>query len=163
MNSSAEYFMEQAFLEAERAAELGECPIGAVVVKNGEIIGRGHNLVEKLHDASQHAEIIAMREASEKLNNWRLSDTTLYVTLEPCPMCIGAILLARVDTLFFSAHDQRLGAVGSLFDISAHPALPHRIEVVSGLFAQRSQQLLSDFFQQRRKIQTSGRRKTVSD
>lgn len=142
--------MELALEQAENAANRGECPIGAVVVLDGEVIGRGHNRVEELQDVSQHAEVVALREAAQALNNWRLNHASLYVTLEPCPMCVGALLLARVQTLYYAATDPRLGAVGSLFDLSQHPGLPHRIEVVHGEFAERSKELLAAFFRQRR-------------
>jgi len=150
MDTSPKYFMEQALAEARQAAQLAECPIGAIVVHQGEIIARAHNLVEASQDATQHAEIVALRRASEHLSNWRLTEASLYVTLEPCPMCIGAMLLSRVKQVYFGTYDLRLGAVGSVFDLAQHPGLPHRLEVFPDLLAEESRSLLQDFFQSRR-------------
>ncbi len=140
-------FLLKAFEEAEKALEKGEVPIGAVVVLGDEVIGRGHNLKETTKDPTAHAEIIAMREASRHLGNWRLNETILYSTLEPCPMCLGAMLQARVSRLVFSSHDPRWGACGSLYDLSRDERLNHQIEVVSGPYRERSEHLLKTFFQ----------------
>ena len=143
-------FMQEAIKEAQAAFVLGEVPVGAVVVKDGVIIARAHNLVEKEMSASRHAEVIAIEKASQAVENWRLEGASLYVTLEPCPMCIGAMLLSRVEKVFFACHDERMGAVGSLFNLANHPELPHQIEVYSGLCAEESRMLLKSFFQERR-------------
>lgn len=143
--------MNVALDEARLGAAAGEVPVGAVVVHEGRIVAQAHNEVETEHDATLHAEILALRRASAKLGRWRLDDCSLLVTLEPCPMCIGAMVLARVRTLYFGAYDPRLGAVGSLFDLSAHPSFPHKIEVYPGLLADTAQGLLKSFFTECRK------------
>jgi tRNA(adenine34) deaminase len=150
MDKNAEHFMQEALKEARRAADAGETPVGAVVVHEGEVVGRGHNLVEQSGKATRHAEIVALEDASVRLGRWRLNDASLYVTLEPCPMCIGAILLARFRTLYFGAYDPRQGAVGSVFDLSNHPGLPNKIEVVPELLAEESRTLLQTFFREKR-------------
>ena len=144
-------FMREALREAEAARDEGEVPIGAVVVFGGRIISRAHNTVEKQTDATMHAEISAIRGASDQLKNWRLEETSLYVTLEPCSMCIGALVLSRVKNLYFGAWDPRQGAVGSLFDLSAHPGLPHKVNVFPEICAAESEQMLKQFFESRRK------------
>ncbi len=143
--------MGEALREAEAAAACGEVPVGAVVVADGKIIARAHNMVEANRDATLHAEVIAIRKASEVLGSWRLKNVSLYVTLEPCPMCLGAMVLSRLDTLYFGAHDPRLGAAGSCFDLSDFPNWPHSIEVYSGLRADESAELLKGFFENVRK------------
>jgi len=145
-----EFFMREALNEARKAALAGEVPVGAVVVFNGEVIGRGYNLRETLFDPTAHAEIIALKEAAQKLKNWQLKDCTLYVTVEPCPMCAGAIYQARIKTLVYGAADLKAGAVDTLFDLVRNPRLNHRVEVVAGILAEESQKLLSDFFQDKR-------------
>ncbi len=144
-------FMKEALAEAKKALASQEVPIGAIVVKEGKIIGRGHNLVETEKDASRHAEIIAMQEAAKYLGDWRLNDCSLFVTLEPCSMCIGAMILSRIKNLYFAAYDQRQGAVGSVFDLSAHSGLPHQIKVYPEVLAKEAEELLKEFFQERRK------------
>lgn len=151
MMSDPKEWMNVALDEAQRAAAAGEVPVGAVVVHKGEIIAQAHNEVEAERDATLHAEILALRRASAKLGRWRLDDCTLLVTLEPCPMCIGAMVLSRVKTLYFGAHDPRLGAAGSLFDLSDHPSFPHKIETYPGLLADTAQELLKNFFAECRK------------
>lgn len=143
-------FMVEAFEEAEKALAAGEVPIGAVVVKDGRVIGKGHNLKESTGDPTAHAEMIALREASRKVGTWRLSGTTLYTTLEPCPMCMGAILQARVSRLVFASYDPRWGACGSLYDLSRDERLNHRIEVAAGIESRRSESMLKSFFQRLR-------------
>ena len=150
MESSAETLMKEALLEAKKACDLGEVPVGAVVVHGGEIISRAHNEVETRKDASAHAEVLALRRASEVLDNWRLNEASLFVTLEPCTMCIGAMILSRLKEIYFAAHDPRQGAVGSLYDLSNSADLPHQIKVYSGILAAESEQLLKDFFAERR-------------
>lgn len=145
-----ESFMREAIAEAKRAAEEGEVPIGCVVVCDGAIIARAHNRRETWQDPTAHAEIIALREAARKLGRWRLTGTTLYVTVEPCAMCAGAIVLARIDRLVYSCADPKAGACGSVFDIVREPQLNHRIEVIGGVLAEECGQVLKDFFANRR-------------
>ncbi len=147
MNST---FMLAALEEAERAYELGEVPIGAVVVHNGSVIGRGHNRREHDGDPTAHAEMIAIREAAAFLKNWRLTGTELYVTLEPCPMCAGAIVNARIKTLVFGSFDAKAGAVCSLMNIVQDPRLNHRVEVYDGICHNACSHLLSRFFEELR-------------
>lgn len=138
--------MQEAIREAKIAADLGEVPVGAVLVYEGEIIAKAHNEVETGQDATKHAEMLALERASAKLGRWRLSGTKLIVTLEPCPMCYGAIMLSRVDELYFGCYDSRLGAVGSLFDLSQIPEFPHRTSVYAGVLENECSELLSGFF-----------------
>ena len=145
-----EYFMRLALREAERALEHDDVPIGAVVVREGEVIGAGHNEREVRQDPTAHAEVIAMREASRALGSWRLLDSVLYVTLEPCAMCAGAIVLARVPRVVYAAPDPKAGAAGSVLDVLAEPRLNHRPEVAGGLLAVESAALLQTFFGARR-------------
>ena len=145
-----EKFMAEALKEAEKAALQGEVPVGAVVVYKGEIIGRGHNLRETLSDPTAHAEIVALREAAGKLKNWQLKDCALYVTVEPCPMCAGAIYQARIKTLVYGAPDLKAGAVDTLFDLVRNPRLNHRIEVISGVLAAEASKIITDFFREKR-------------
>ena len=139
--------MQVALEEAEAAKSLGEVPIGAVVVHDGEIIGRGHNLRETSNDPTTHAEMIAIRMAAEKIGHWRLLDTTLYVTLEPCVMCMGAIILARIPRLVYACRDPRAGAVGSIYDFAQDERFNHKVEVTEGVLGEDCSQLLSGFFQ----------------
>ena len=143
-------YMQQALALAQLAAQAGEVPVGAIVVKNGEIIGRGSNEPIGLHDPTAHAEIIAMRQAAQHLGNYRLVDCTLYVTLEPCAMCSGAIQHARIGRLVFGASDPKTGACGSVVNLMNEPKLNHHTEVVSGVLAAECGEVLSDFFKQRR-------------
>ncbi len=136
-----------ALAQATLAAEAGDVPVGAVVLdSSGRIIGRGHNRREADHDPTAHAEILALREASGSIGSWRLTGTTLAVTLEPCTMCAGALVLARVDRLVFGAYDPKAGAVGSLWDVVRDPRLNHRPEVVGGVLEQESTGLLRSHF-----------------
>jgi len=145
-----EQFMRAALGEAEIAASNGEVPVGAVVVRNGEIIGRGLNRPLQDHDPTAHAEIVALRAAALAEQNYRLPDSTLYVTLEPCAMCVGAMLHARVSRLVFGAYDPKAGAAGSVLDLADHRQLNHRIEVNGGLFEDQCSALLKRFFEARR-------------
>ena len=145
-----EHFMRLALREADRAAQSGDVPVGAVVVHEGEVVGLGRNERELTGDPTAHAEIIALREASTKLGNWRLLDTVLYVTLEPCAMCAGAIVLSRVPRVVFATTDPKAGAAGSVFDVLAEPRLNHRPEVQNGLFAEEAANQLRDYFAERR-------------
>ena len=139
-------YMQAALRQADQAAALGEVPIGAVVVAGGRIVGRGHNLRESRHDPTAHAEVIALRQAARKLKSWRLEGATLYVTCEPCPMCAGALVLARIKRLVYGCDDPKAGAVRSLFRLLEDPRLNHRVEVVAGLCETACQQRLSGFF-----------------
>lgn len=143
---SDEEYMALALKSAQIASELGEVPVGAVVVKDGKIIGEGHNEREKKRDVSSHAEIEAIREAEKALGRWVLEGCTLYVTLEPCLMCSGAIAQARLSRLVYGASDPKEGAVESHFYVFADPTLDHRPLVTGGVMAKECQQLLSDFF-----------------
>ncbi|MFC1500523.1 tRNA adenosine(34) deaminase TadA [Candidatus Zixiibacteriota bacterium] len=144
------FWMTQALREAERAAEEGEVPVGAVIVHNSMVIGRGYNRPEGLHDATAHAEILAIGAASETLGDWRLEDCTIYVTLEPCPMCAGAIVQARIPQLVYGASDQKAGACGTLYDITNDPRLNHQVEVIRGVMESDSAAMLKEFFRRLR-------------
>lgn len=143
-------FMQLALTEAAAAAELGEVPIGAVLVKDGAVIARGHNLRETSNDPTTHAEMLAIRQAAAHIGHWRLLDTTLYVTLEPCVMCMGAIILARIPRLVYACRDPRVGAVGSIYDFSQDERFNHRVEVTEGVLREECSGLLSGFFQRLR-------------
>lgn len=135
---------------AEEAAAHGDVPVGAVVVTEGRVIGRGANRRERDGDPTAHAEILALRDAGRNLGRWHLGGTTLYVTLEPCPMCAGAMVLARVERLVFGAYDPKSGAAGSVMNILQDPRLNHRVEVQGGVLAEACGQLLRRFFHERR-------------
>jgi tRNA(adenine34) deaminase len=145
-----EYFMRLALREAERALDHDDVPIGAVVVHEGEVVAATRNERELRGDPTAHAEILALREASRRLESWRLLDTVLYVTLEPCAMCAGAIVLARVPRVVYAADDPKAGAAGSVLDVLAEPRLNHRPAVGRGLLAQEAADLLRAFFASRR-------------
>jgi len=143
--------MQLAIAEAKRALGHDDVPVGAVILgADGSILGRGHNERELLQDPSAHAEMLAIREAAAAVGSWRLLDTTLYVTLEPCAMCAGAIVLARIPTVVFAAADPKAGAAGSVLDVLAEPALNHRPRVIAGVRAAESATLLRNFFAARR-------------
>jgi tRNA(adenine34) deaminase len=148
--SKDEYFMRLAIREAERALTHDDVPVGAVVVHAGEVIGAGHNERELRADPTAHAETIAIREAARALGSWRLLDTVLYVTLEPCAMCAGAIVLARIPRVVYGTTDPKAGAAGSVLDVLAEPRLNHRPQVAGGLLAAESAELLQAFFRTRR-------------
>jgi tRNA(adenine34) deaminase len=145
-----EYFMRLALREAERALDHDDVPIGAVVVHEGEVLAAARNERELRGDPTAHAEILALREASARLRGWRLLDTVLYVTLEPCAMCAGAIVLARVPRVVYAATDPKAGAAGSVLDVLAEPRLNHRPVVAAGLLADEAGALLRAFFTSRR-------------
>jgi len=145
-----EHFMRLAIREAERALEHEDVPVGAVIVRDGEVAGIGHNERELRQDPTAHAELLAIREAARALGSWRLLDCVLYVTLEPCAMCAGAIVLARLPRVIYGASDPKAGAAGSVLDILGEPRLNHRPEVAAGLLADVSAALLRDFFGSRR-------------
>jgi len=144
-------FMGEALKEARMAFSKEEVPVGAVLVLNNEIVARGYNLREFSSDPTSHAEIVALRKAANKLNSWRLKDTTLYVNIEPCIMCMGTLLQARVARLVFGSHDPKGGAAGSLYSLHSDNRLNHCIEVISGIREKDSRELLQSFFQTRRK------------
>lgn len=141
-----EFFMREAIKEAKKAEAKLEVPIGAVVVLNGEIIGRGHNVRELTHDATTHAEMIAIREANQYLGNWRLEDTQLFVTLEPCPMCSGAMILSRVKELYYGAPDPKGGTAGTLMNLLGDERFNHQVDIEKGLLEEECAALLTDFF-----------------
>ena len=145
-----ERFMREALAEAAQAAEHGEVPVGAVAVRDGEIVGRGYNQPIAAHDPAAHAEIIALRAAGQRLGNYRLANATLYVTVEPCMMCVGAMVHARIGTLVFGTAEPKAGAIESTQRAHEHPALNHRFVVISGVLASDCQQLMRRFFQERR-------------
>jgi tRNA(adenine34) deaminase len=145
-----EYFMRLAMREAERALEHDDVPVGAVVVHDGEVVGSGHNERELRQDPTAHAETIALREAAHHLGSWRVLETVLYVTLEPCAMCAGAIVLARVPRVVFGTWDPKAGAAGSVLDVLAEPRLNHRPDVSGGLLADECAAQLRAFFAGRR-------------
>jgi len=143
--------MAEALAEARRAAAEGEVPIGAVLVIEGRIAGRGRNARERLRDPTAHAEILALQEAARTLGRWRLTGSTMYATLEPCPMCAGALVNARVDRLVYGVADPKAGAVDTLFDILRDARLNHRVAVTSGVLAEECGAMLREFFRERRK------------
>lgn len=150
MSSSDELWMEEALREAQRAFALGEVPVGAVVVQEGKVVGRGANQPISDSDPTAHAEILALREAGRTLGNYRLSDCDLFVTIEPCAMCAGAITHARIKRLVYGADDPKAGAVKSVMSVLNHPQMNHKVEVVGGVLAGRSAELVQRFFRERR-------------
>lgn len=153
MNSDDERYMAEALALAREAWAAGEVPVGAVVVKDGEIVGRGYNAPISRHDPTAHAEIRALRDAAERLGNYRLPGCALYVTIEPCAMCAGAILHARIARVAYGAPDPKTGAAGSVTDLFAEPRLNHHAEVVGGVMAEECGNLISGFFAARRRQQ----------
>ncbi len=145
-----EKYMLQALAQAEAASELDEVPVGAVIVREGRMLAAAHNERERLHDPTAHAEMIAITQASEALGSWRLEGCTLYVTLEPCPMCAGAIQQARLAQVVYGAEDPKAGAVRSLFRLLDDPRLNHQTEIVEGVLADRCGELLTQFFVRKR-------------
>ena len=150
MSDEFELWMRLALAQAEIAMELGEVPVGAVAVRDGEVIGLGFNRKESDQDPTAHAEMIALRAAAARLENWRLIGVTLYCTLEPCPMCAGAMIQGRLTRLVYGARDTRFGADGTILDVLSQPAFNHRVEVVSGVLADEAGALLQQFFRQLR-------------
>ncbi|HEX2190094.1 MAG TPA: tRNA adenosine(34) deaminase TadA [Longimicrobiaceae bacterium] len=146
-----ERWMRLALEEAAAAEARGEVPVGAVVVRGGELVAAGHNLTHTLQDPSAHAEMVAIRRAAEATGHWRLLDCTLYVTLEPCAMCSGAIVLARIPRLVYGAADPKAGMSGSLGNLVQHPKLNHRVELVTGVLERECADVLRAFFRARRK------------
>jgi tRNA(adenine34) deaminase len=146
-----DYWMELALREAELALKRDEVPVGAVIVHKGQVIGKGSNQIEMLQDPTAHAEMIAITAAASHLENRRLEDCTLYVTLEPCPMCAGAIVLARIPLLVYGASDPKAGAVSSLYTITNDSRLNHRVHTVSGVLEEKCSSLMKEFFVKKRK------------
>ncbi len=150
MSEHDEHFMRLALAEAEAARALGEVPVGAVAVREGKVIGRGHNRRETDANPLRHAELLALDEAARALQAWRLLGVTLYVTLEPCLMCAGAVVLARIDRLVYAAPDPKAGAVASVFHVLDEPRLNHRVEVTAGVLAAEAAEVLKTFFRELR-------------
>ena len=157
--------MHLALAEAEKAYARGEIPIGAVLVRNedGTVVSRGHNLRESKNDATAHAEMEAIREACARLNRWRLSGLTLYVTIEPCAMCAGALVNSRIDRLVYGSTDSKLGAVESIFNVVNHRLLNHRLSVTAGVLEDDCRQLMKDFFRMRREQNKQKKREEKSE
>jgi tRNA(adenine34) deaminase len=147
---SDHYFMGEALRQAARAGEAGEVPVGAVIVREGRIIARAFNQVELLKDATAHAEMLAITQAEEVVGDWRLTDCTLYITKEPCPMCAGAIVHARLARVVFGASDPKAGAAGSVINLLQFPTLNHRCEITAGVREPECRALLQNFFAERR-------------
>lgn len=145
-----EHYMQLALREAQLSADAGEVPVGAIIVREGTVIGRAHNQTELLKDPTAHAEMIAITQAASAVGDWRLTDTTLYVTKEPCPMCAGAIVLARIPIVVFGAPDPQRGGAVSVFNILNHPQLNHRPEIVQGVLEEPCRAMLQAFFKERR-------------
>lgn len=143
-------FMHCAIAEARKALENSEVPVGAIVVRNSQVIGRGYNQREKHNDPTAHAEILAIRQAASYLGSWRLTGCEIYVTLEPCPMCAGAIVNSRIQTIVYGAYDLKSGAVNSLYNILSDKRLNHQVEIYSGICEEQCQALLKEFFDQLR-------------
>ena len=148
-------YMQLALEQAQLAFDLGEVPIGAVLVMDGELIARAHNRRETWHDATAHAELMVIQEACKTLGRWRLSGATLYVTIEPCTMCAGAMVLARVDRVVYGSPDPKAGAAESLFNVVDNQALNHRLQVTAGVMEEECRDIMKAFFRQRRKKATS--------
>ena len=144
-------FMKEALLEAQKAFDKGEVPIGAVIVKDGEIIAREHNRTIELGDPTAHAEMLAIREATAKLGGWKLPGCSMYVTIEPCAMCAGAMVWARLEKVFIGSMDPKAGACGSVMDIPSNPALNHQVEIFTGIMEEECSGIMKDFFRKLRK------------
>ena len=142
-----DYFLQQAIEEAKKAAQIGEVPIGAVVVKEGQIIGRGYNLRESEHDPTAHAEIVALRQAGQYLSSWRLDGCTLYVTMEPCPMCCGALINSRIDTVVYGANEPKFGSAGSQLNLLQFPGFNHNVKIIGPIDQDNCSGLMKLFFQ----------------
>ena len=147
---SDEFWIREALELARQASKRGEVPVGAVIVREGMVLSRSHNARESTKDATAHAEVLAIRSASRCAGDWRLTDATLYVTLEPCPMCAGAIVLARIPRVVYAASEPKFGAAGSVFNILQEARLNHRVDVVKGVLGEESRALLQSFFHERR-------------
>jgi tRNA(adenine34) deaminase len=150
LGSDYERWMKQALAEAAKAFDLDEVPIGCIIVQDGRIIAKGHNLTEQLRDATAHAEMMAITSASAALESRYLTNTTLYVTIEPCPMCAGAIVLARIPRLVFGAYDIKAGACGTLYNIPQDTRLNHQVEIIPGVLDRECAALMQEYFRKRR-------------
>ena len=160
------YYMGLALEEARKAYDIGEIPIGAVLIVDNEVIASGHNMREIWHDATAHAEMIVIREACQILKRWRLTGATLYVTIEPCPMCAGALVMSRIDRLVYGSADYKAGAIESVFNVVQNDALNHSMDVVSGVRSDECAEIMRDFFRHRRKekkIDKANRNKQEAD
>lgn len=153
--------MFAALKEAEKALEDGEVPVGTVIVHNNKIIALGYNQIERLKDSTAHAEMIAITSACNHLNNWRLEGCSIYVTLEPCIMCTGALLTSRINELYFAAHDSKFGACGSVYNLAEEGKTNHKIKVYSGIYADESSRLLEEFFNKIRNNILTGKTNTA--
>ncbi|UCZ53279.1 tRNA adenosine(34) deaminase TadA [Bacillus shivajii] len=145
-----EYYMNEAILEAEKAETLGEVPIGAIIVKDRDIIARGHNLREQNQQTTAHAEMVAIESACRTVDSWRLDDCTLYVTLEPCPMCAGAIVQSRMQRVVYGASDKKAGCCGTLMNLLDEPRFNHQVPITSGVLEEVSSSMLKSFFKKLR-------------
>ena len=148
--SEKEIFMKKAIQEAKKAYNKLEVPVGCIIVKNGEIIAKAHNLKETKKDTTKHAEIIAIQKASKKLDSWRLIDCEMYVTLEPCPMCAGAIINSRIKKIYIGAKDEKTGAVGSVLNLLEDYTFNHKVQIENGILENECQKILKDFFKELR-------------
>lgn len=153
---SAGFWMEHALRLAARAAARGEVPVGAVVIREGKVAGEGYNRREETHDPTAHAEILALRQAARALGRWRLDDCDLYVTLEPCPMCAGALVMARIRRVFFGARDAKWGSCGTLYDIPRDARWNHSCKMRGGILAEDCAKMLREFFQAQRRAGAQG-------
>ena len=151
-NNIHEKFMKEALKEAKKAYDKLEVPVGAIIVKDGKIIARAHNLKETKHDTTKHAEILAIQKASKKLESWRLLDCEMYVTLEPCSMCAGALINSRVKKLYIGALDEKTGAAGSVFNLFEDYKFNHKVEIEKGVLQTECEKILKDFFKMLRKM-----------
>ncbi len=163
MGIREEQFMKEALIEAEKAAAILEVPIGAVIVMDGEIVARAHNLRETTQNAITHAETLAIQEACEKLGTWRLEGAELYVTLEPCPMCSGAIILSRIDKVIYGANDPKAGCAGTLMNLLEDDRFNHQCDVLPGVLAEECGGILSRFFKCLRERKKKAKRDGTSD
>ena len=153
-----EYYMEQALKEAEKAYKKLEVPVGAVIVKDGKIIARGHNQKETKTDTTKHAEMIAIQKASKKLKSWRLIDCEMYITLEPCTMCAGAIINSRIKKIYIGAMDEKTGAAGSILNLFEDYTFNHKVEVEKGIKQEECEKILKQFFKELRKLKKQRKR-----
>ena len=155
--------MKEALKEAKKAYDKLEVPVGAVIVKDGKIISRAHNLKETKYDTTKHAEILAIQKASKKLNSWRLIDCEMYVTLEPCSMCAGAIINSRIKKVYIGALDEKTGAVGSVLNLFEDFTFNHKVEVEKGIMQKECETMLKDFFKMLRKIKKKQTREKINE
>lgn len=153
--------MKEALLEAAKARDLGEIPIGAIIEKDGVIIGRGHNLTESTKDPTAHAEMIAIRQAAKTLGGWRLTGCSMYVTIEPCSMCAGALVWSRMANLYIGAMDQKAGACGSVFNLVQSNQLNHRVNIETGIMEEECSQMVKEFFDHLRNTKKTNRRNST--